>query len=41
MSKRALEWIAGGLATVILTGWAIFWTLQIIGVIDLLKMAYG
>lgn len=41
MSKVLLERAAIGVSVVILAGWVTFWIIQVIGVIELLELAYG
>ncbi|MEM7364434.1 MAG: hypothetical protein AAF525_10455 [Pseudomonadota bacterium] len=41
MSKSLLEKIAIGVSCVVLAGWAVFWVLQVLGVLEFLEMAYG
>ncbi len=41
MSKTLIERSIIGLCTVIIGGWLVFWIIQVIGVIELLSLAYG
>lgn len=41
MSKNTFAKLAAGISAIILVGWTIFWTTQVISVLELLEMAYG
>ncbi|MEX0943428.1 MAG: hypothetical protein WD002_12885 [Pseudomonadales bacterium] len=39
--KDKLAKLAAGISAIIILGWAIFWSTQVISVIELLELAYG
>lgn len=41
MSKGLLEKVAVALSVLIVGGWSVFWIVQVIGVLEILEMAYG
>lgn len=41
MTRSLIEKLAIGLSATIIGGWLAFWIIQIIGVIELLQLAYG
>ena len=41
MNKSPLEIVAIGASVAILAGWAVFWVVQVLDVIEMLEMAYG
>ncbi len=41
LNNRVMERLAIGINVVVIACWLVFWTIQVIGVIELLKLAYG
>lgn len=41
MNIAWLERTAIGVSAVIIAGWLVFWVIQVMGVIELLRIAYG
>ena len=41
MKLTPRHWIAAGFSALVLAGWGVFWVLQVVDVIELLRMAYG
>ena len=41
LNNRVMERLAIGINVVVIACWLVFWTIQVIDVIELLKLAYG
>lgn len=39
MNNKTFGMVAAGISAIILSGWAVFWTLQVMSAIDLIQLA--